>query len=352
MTMGIAAAGPHAGLAIFQALRAAEKIGWGSIGGFASFAVITEDNRLLRYQTQRGGSSTLFIDGDRTGAEPPSEVLKAPLAALMSSGPDRPEPLSQFVPGAATAGLVTGHRLPNTPGRNGKILNLDVLHHLQQGKSPQQAIDSVLADNPQADAGLIALNRQGQIYARNSERVQQRPDLGWARREHPNCKGAVVEILHNAIYPNASLAHVVAGGIALETMVPTFHPDRSVAEAGPVQLGTRDHRCGDGLARGHRTSDHTTARQQQWLKAIYIGSEGLAREQRFTGLRVVLEQGHIIAQWPVLTADQVSHRLTSAYFCIIHSLLITLIPHPSFPRRRKSRNLTRSSSVSQTPCYV
>ena len=301
MTMGIAAAGPHAGLAVFKALHAAEKIGWGSIGGIASFAVITEDNQLLRYQTQRGGSSTLFIDGDRTGVEPPSEVLNAPLAALMSSGPDRPEPLSQFVPGTATAGLVTGHRLPNTPGRNGNILNLDVLQHLQQGKSPQQAVDSVLADNPQADAGLIALNRQGQIYARNSERVQQRPDLGWARREHAPT-GAVVEILHNAIYPHASLAAVVAD-IALETMVPTFHPDRwlSVDAGIPVQLGTHGMVQVDTELRALSivTSDATLLQGSSNGAAIYIGSEVLQGKRRLgvtvTEPYVVLEQGRIIS---------------------------------------------------------
>ena len=300
MTIGIAAYGPRAGLAVFKALRAAEKIGWGSIGGFASFAVITEDGRLTRYQTQRGGATTLFIDGDLTGVEPPSEVVNARTAALMSSGPDRPEPLSQFVPGDARAGLICGHRLPNTPGRDGAILNTAALQHLQQGKTPQQAIDAVLDANRQADAGLIAVNLRGQIYARNSDRVRQRPDLGWARREHAS--GAVVEVLHNAIHPAGSLAGLVAD-IALETMAPAFHPDNwLLVEAGiPVQLGEHGIVYVDDKLRALSvvTSDAGLLRERANGAAIYIGSDVRQGDERLgstiTEPYVVLEHGRIVS---------------------------------------------------------
>jgi hypothetical protein len=41
MTIAIAAAGPHAGRVAFEGLRAAEKIGTQSIGGFVSFVALT-----------------------------------------------------------------------------------------------------------------------------------------------------------------------------------------------------------------------------------------------------------------------------------------------------------------------
>ena len=110
MTIGIAARGPNAGLAIYRSLRAAERVGSGSIGGFATFAVITADGKLLRYETQRGGTSTLFIEGEITGTDPPPEVAAATRAAVISSGPDRPAPES-FLCADPLAGLVTGHRI-------------------------------------------------------------------------------------------------------------------------------------------------------------------------------------------------------------------------------------------------
>ncbi|WP_346907757.1 DUF6963 family protein [uncultured Roseibium sp.] len=69
MTIGIALSGPNAGLCLFKALAAVERISRGSIGGFVSFAVITADGQLLRAQTQDGGTTTLF-----GGEDPPAEI--------------------------------------------------------------------------------------------------------------------------------------------------------------------------------------------------------------------------------------------------------------------------------------
>ena len=52
----------NSGLGLFKGLRAAERVGTGSIGGFATFAAITADRRLIRSQTQRGGSSRSRLD--------------------------------------------------------------------------------------------------------------------------------------------------------------------------------------------------------------------------------------------------------------------------------------------------
>ena len=233
MTIGIAASGPRAGQAVFEALRAAERVASGAIGGFASFVAITERGEVFRAETQRGGTATLFVDGETTGTEPPPHVAAARLAGVMSSGPDRPAPLAQFVPAEGGVGLVTGHRLPNTPGAAGVALNLEALRLMTEGRSPRDAVDAVLDANPEADAGMIAADRAGRIHARNSARVARRPDLGHARRDSAG-RGAVVEVLHNSIVPIGPIA-ALAADTALETMAPMLRADAWVL----VNAGTR-----------------------------------------------------------------------------------------------------------------
>ena len=185
MTIGIAAFGPRAGLAVFMALRAVERVARGAVCGFASFVAITTEGEVLRAETQRGGTRTLFVDAEITGLPPPPRVAEAPFAGVMSSGPDRPAPLCQFTPADGAVGLVTGHRLPNTPGCSGVRLNEEVLALMREGLSPQGAVERVLADNPGSDAGMIALDRQGRLFAANSAFVADRADLGSARRYVP-----------------------------------------------------------------------------------------------------------------------------------------------------------------------
>lgn len=213
MTIGIAASGPRAGLGVFDALRAVEKVGRGHIGGFAVLAVLTVDGRLLRRETQVSGTKGLLA-GD---AFLPTDIAEAPQAALMSSGPDRPEPLDAFLPGEAGSGLVTGHRFPNACGAAGQPLNQEVLGLLRQGVDACSAVERVLRDNALADAGIIAVDQAGRIYGANSERVGRRPDLGAARRECMH-RGIVIEVLHNAIFPCGPLA-ALAAEIAFDRMV-------------------------------------------------------------------------------------------------------------------------------------
>jgi hypothetical protein len=160
-----------AGLATFKALQAVERVGRGAIGGFASFVAITADGELLRSETQRGGTATLFTAGETICALPPPVFAEAPWAAVMSSGPDRPEPLSQFTPGQAGVGLVSGHRLPNMPGAEGLPINRAVLDRMAHGQPAPDAAHAVLAANPEADAGIIALDHAGRIYAGNTRIV-------------------------------------------------------------------------------------------------------------------------------------------------------------------------------------
>jgi hypothetical protein len=171
MTIGIGATGSNAGLAVFKALEAAERVGTGAIGGFAVFAALDAEGGLRLAETQRGGTKTLFTDGERTGGPPPEDIAAARFAAVMSSGPDRPDPLMQFLAVDPRVGLVTGHRLPNTLGPDGVAMNAAVLACMARGMSAKAALDAVLGANPDVDAGMIALGPDAGIAARNSTLV-------------------------------------------------------------------------------------------------------------------------------------------------------------------------------------
>lgn len=237
MTIGIAVRGPGAGLATFRALAAVEKVGRGAIGGFVSFVAITANGELLRAETQRGGTATLFTDGERTGVEPPSDIANAPLAGLMSSGPDRPAPLSQFTPAAPNVGIVTGHRLPNMPDTDGVALNQAVLARMQAGEPAARAAGLVLEQNPDADAGIIALGLDGEAFAGNSAHVQRRGDLGQALISNAST-GTVVAILHNAIHPHPALADLAAS-VAFDVMDPADRAELliEIAAGTSIELG-------------------------------------------------------------------------------------------------------------------
>lgn len=210
MTIGIAASGACAGAGILAGLRAVEAVGRGAIGGFVSLAVLTKDDRLLRAETQTMGTRGLF------GEAPPEALLHAPLAALISSGPDRPTPLSQFVAADPEAGLVTGHRFPHALSAEGRPLNETILEAMRSGADPQQAIDDIVAAEPSHDAGFIALSRAGTIGLGNMPSVLRRSDQG-TRLLHDAEMGARVAVIHNAIHPHAAIA-LLASEVVLDTM--------------------------------------------------------------------------------------------------------------------------------------
>ena len=151
MTFALGAFGPSAGLAAFRALRMVETVGSGSIGGFITYAAITEDGQVLRHEIQRGGTHTLFTEGETCGVEPPERTATAIAAGLISSGPDRPDPLSQFVPADGAVGLVTGHRLPNQVGADGQPLNEAALASLHASMGAAEAVEAVMAANEEAN---------------------------------------------------------------------------------------------------------------------------------------------------------------------------------------------------------
>lgn len=228
MTIGIAATGPWAGAGILAGLRAVEAVGRGSIGGFVSLAVLTQDQKLLRAETQTGGTKGLFAH------DPPEQILRAPLAALISSGPDRPTPLSQFVAAAPEVGLVTGHRFPQALDGDQHPLNAKILEAMRSGTPPQQAIDDLIAVEPGFDAGFIALSRSGALGLGNMPSVLRRADLGSGIR---SCEeiGASVATLHNAIQPNKAIA-LLSGEAALDAMRMLGTTQRTIKVAAGLYL--------------------------------------------------------------------------------------------------------------------
>lgn len=274
MTIAIGVAGPKAGLAAFTALKMAERVAQGSIGGFVTFAALSEDGQLLRFDTQRGGASTLFTLGEQTGVEPPEEVATAVAAALIASGPNRPEPLSQFVPGDAAVGLVTGHRLPQSIGVDGRPLNRAALENLAAGQAPDLAIKSVLDANPNADAGLIAINRAGRVASYNSARVRARHDVGQERRENA-AVNAEVEVLQNSIKPCPSVA-ALAADWAMAVMVgePAVDGTITIRAGTMVELGESPliEVDGEGIATRLVTTDAQVLAGHHICAPIYAGS--------------------------------------------------------------------------------
>jgi hypothetical protein len=297
MTIGIGAMGPNAGLAILRALAAAEAVGSGAIGGFAVFAALTADGRVLRAETQRGGTATLFTDGESTGTTPPPEFAAAPFAALMSSGPDRPTPLSQFL-AASQAGLVTGHRLPNTPGPDGRPVNEAVLADLASGIGAEQALAHVFDGDPEVDAGMIALGPGCGIAARNSRRVAARPDLGIAQMAAGD---VAVCVLHNAIRPSAELAPLVAA-VAFEVLAPPhLVAGHAIVRAGTPLALAEAHRLTigpDGVATLIETTDTRILSGRHTCAAIYLGADvvqdGVSLGRTIMEPNVLVENGHVL----------------------------------------------------------
>lgn len=231
MTVGIAVSGPMAGLAAYRALRAVELLGRGAIGGFVSFVAMS-DGEIHPAETQRGGALALF-----GGQEPPEAIARAPLAGLMSSGPDRPVPLNQFTPSDPAAGIVTGHRLPNRAVPGAHAPNLAALSVLAGGASPETVVAEVLGAVPGADAGLIVMDLEGRIALGNSELVAARDDLGSALH-HDAEAGLRIGILHNSIFPPGGLA-IAAVAAAVDVTRPGDRVEEETLAIGlPLRPGS------------------------------------------------------------------------------------------------------------------
>lgn len=272
MTIGIGASGQNAGLAVWRALNRVERVATGSIGGFATFAVLTSAGNAHIYTTQRGGSRTLFTEGDTVLEEPPATVVAAPMAAVISSGPDRPEPLSQFLAVKSDVGLVTGHRLPNRPGPDGEPLNQQVLQRLEDGATPVEAVDAITEVNPAADAGFIAVSSDGAVAAGNTRKVVQRPDTAQAS-QHGNTFG--IAVMLNAITPADAVA-ALAASIGSTHIEPESEAAMTIQVAAGISVehGSQDLVEVDESNTVNRiqTSDETLLSGEQVGAVPYLGS--------------------------------------------------------------------------------
>ncbi|WP_420565534.1 DUF6963 family protein [Thalassobaculum sp.] len=202
MTIGIGAFGRKAGAAVLAAWAEAERRATGSLHGFAVFTVLGTDGAPVSLECQRGGLATI-----REQAEALARMAEAEVAGVITSGPDRSEPLSQFL-AAGRAGLVTGHRLPNLATADGPPANRAALALLEKGLAPRHAVEAVLDGNPGLDAGLIAVTRSG-IGLADSAHVQGRDDLGRALIFAEDRRYGL-GLLHNSITPIDGLAAAVA----------------------------------------------------------------------------------------------------------------------------------------------
>jgi len=257
---------------VFRALRAAEKVGTGAIGGFATFAAITADGRAIFAVTQRGGAATAFTEGETTGVDPWPKFGSARVAAVISSGPDRPGDLTKFIPVDPAVGLVTGHRIPPTTGKNGLPMNSDALARMQSGIAAADAATVVIGENPEADCGLICVDLAGRIGFANTIRVLRRPDVATALRSDT---GASVAVLHNAIRPHQAIADLAAA-IAIETMTANQAPRGyvTIAAGTPIGMGDENAVYCDSMGRALRvtTTDPSVGIRGELGAAIYLAS--------------------------------------------------------------------------------
>ena len=295
MTIGIAVAGQRAGLGILAALKQAEKAGSGAIGGFVSVAMLDDLGVLHRYTTQNGGCAALTDENGNAPAE--STLVAARKAALISSGPNRPEPLSQFIM-AGNGCLVTGHRFPNARPIPEKPISQLALDRLLAHEDAATAIESTLESFPEIDAGLIGIDSEGRVAAANSARVARRPDQGQCQQEEG---GNIVSILHNAIYPVAGYAQMLSR-VALDVMqeecapASTFHVTAGIV----VERGSRNRilLSDDGhYAERILITDLSLLTGLRHGAPIYLGAEvhcgGRYLGEVMTEPYVVLENGRI-----------------------------------------------------------
>lgn len=267
MTIGIATRGPRAGLAAYRALQAVELLGRGAIGGFAVFVWRDDKGAVHHAETQDLGSlSMTMADGWRDARH----------AAIISSGPNRPEPLIQFLPAQGDVGMVTGHRLPSSRLPDGGVINQRALQRMAAGGFDEPALAALLSEGPGMDAGLICLPLTGPVLACNAPRVTGRDDVG---QFIANSGAVACAILHNSIYAaelsGDGLAQAL-GLMALETMgqgaapyVIATLPDRLLVVQGATEALTLD---GGGKPIRLQSANPVYGDARAHITAVYSGT--------------------------------------------------------------------------------
>ena len=205
MTIGIVVRGPQAGTALVNSLSAIESIAEGSIGGFVSFVVLDKDHTPTFYKCQAGGITSLFACENKSDL--PIELMNATRAALISSGPNRPEPLHRFLAWDDKGNLVSGHRFPHMQTKQNIPLNQQALSILQMYGSDEHRLDELIEQNPDLDAGLVTMDAHGCIYQSNTARVAARGDTASRNMQTPEY---AYSITLNSILPPDPIAEILA----------------------------------------------------------------------------------------------------------------------------------------------
>jgi hypothetical protein len=164
-----------------------------------------------------------------------------------------------------------------------------VLARLKHGESVDSAVQTELARNPLADAGVIAVDRHGQIALGNTAFVAQRDDAGAAELNEPDY-GLRAAVLHNAIFPRQALAALVLS-VALDTLVPGDGFDLEVPVTAGMTLELGEENCLH--LSPENTATKITVTQNAWLGerwdgAVLMRGASVRRDDLKIG-RVVLE---------------------------------------------------------------
>ncbi len=311
MTIGIATYGPNAGAACLAALRSVEAVGRGAIRGFVSFVVMTRHGELKHMTCQREG-----VDGLLAGSQLPDEFAQAELAALMSSGPNRPEPLENFTVAKAGVALVTGHRMPNAIGPSGKALNQSVLDLIESGTAPSIAMSTVLAEAPDADAGFLVLTADRKMFAMNSTNIALRSDTGLCILDDPII-GMGAGVIHNAILPSKPLASLAAE-IALDHMYPADAAHGSVEFRAGTRLFLAD-------------KNYIEIDKNNIVSRIFVTNQSSLKGSQSIGL------GHNIAVIDAVGAT--GHMTYEPFLVVIDGILASIdgLPALSVPINQKDK---------------
>lgn len=296
MTIGIATYGPNAGAACLAALRSVEAVGRGAIRGFVSFVVMTRHGELKHMTCQREG-----VDGLLAGSDLPDEFAQAELAALMSSGPNRPEPLENFTVAKAGVAIVTGHRMPNAIGPSGKALNQSVLDLIEAGTAPSIAMSTVLAEAPDADAGFLVLTADRKMFAMNSANIALRSDTGLCILDDPII-GMGAGVIHNAILPSKPLASLAAE-IALDHMHPADAADGFVQFRAGTILSLAD-------------TNYVEIDKNNIVRRIFVDTPSILENSRSIGL------GHNVAVFG--PQGTTGHMTYEPFLVVIDGILSTI----------------------------
>ena len=178
MTIGVVLRGPSAGAALVQSLASLENVALGSIGGFVSLVVLTKGKQPQFYQIQNGGVSALFATNGNKIL--PDSLVESDRAALISSGPNRPEPLNRFLAWDDAGNLVSGHRFPHTYSASGFPLNQVALNLIQNNGCAENQLKDLMKQNDHLDAGLVAMDVAGTLFQGDTARVRARGDTASA----------------------------------------------------------------------------------------------------------------------------------------------------------------------------